>query len=695
MLKLLAIFFTVFSLSLSGNSFNDKDLEIVAKQIDTKDNILTASGDVVIYSKSTYITAGKLIYDKKNSTIELFDDISILRDDKVSFSQYLFLDLNKEKRKIKPLLLLDNSSRLWFNSEESNATSDSFILNQSRLSSCDCNEPDWSIGFSEGDYNTTKKWINTYNTTLYVKDFPILYTPYFGFPTDKTRRTGLLAPTLGYSNAEGLLYAQPIFFAPTHDYDFEYIPQIRTTRGHGNYLKFRYKDSKYSLLKIEGGIFKEKLKYKNDFKLVNAKHYGWKLDYDRSKLFSKEDHTDGLKIEYEDMNDVDYINTKYDSSTENYTDKFLESKLKYYYNTNGYYFDFDVKLYNDISKNSNDDVMQTIPAINVHKYKDKFFLKDLSYSLDIKSKRETRKVGIGAHITDIYIPISYNKELFDGYLNLELTEQVNYTNIDYTNENRYKNGNFGRNNHMIKLYTDLTKPYENYLHTLKFDISYTKPASFKKDGYIYEVTSEEQNLSIFPVTQSKENISLGLNHSFFSKKTKEQILNHRVNQVYTYNNIKKEYEEGNLENDLIVYYGNTTFSNRVFYNHELNKIVSSIIAVKYDDNKYFFDTYYDYKRDESSLEVSKNIIYDLGFKFNKFYSIGYKEEYDLVKNLSRKKQYRFNIDDKCWALSFKYVDSILASNTTDDTALRQKTFYVEFNLKQLFNMRQSYKLKER
>ena len=151
------------------------------------------------------------------------------------------------------------------------------------MSSCNCEDPAWSIGFTSGDLNTTKEWMNTYNTTLYIKDIPVFYTPYFGFPTDDTRRTGLLTPTIGYSKSEGFQYAQPIYFAPSANYDIEYTPQIRTNRGNGHTLQYRYADSMYSNLNFEAAIFTEKDSYQKKANLTNKEHYGWNLEYKRSK----------------------------------------------------------------------------------------------------------------------------------------------------------------------------------------------------------------------------------------------------------------------------------------------------------------------------------------------------------------------------------------------------------------------------
>ena len=696
--KLLIFSFLFIVVSINAATFSeDEYLQIVAKELNTKENIVTAKGKVIVYSPTFYMTAEKLIYDRNNSRLELFEDVNIIKNNEtVSFSQYAYIDLKKDTKDIKPMLLLDNNIKLWFNAKNATGINNSFKLDTATMSSCDCKDPSWSISFSSGDYNTTKQWINTYNTTLYIKNFPVFYTPYFGFPTDKTRRTGLLKPTIGFSNIEGFLYAQPIYFAPKLNYDFEYIPQNRVKRGYGHALKYRYKDSLYSNLLIETAMFKEKEEYKEKMNLVNQKHYGWNFEYQRTKLISNSNSTDGLIVKSLDMNDVDYINTKYDNDTNNYTNKFLESKVKYFYNTNNYYGDIDIRLYNDISKDNNDDVMQNIPTVSLHKYSNELFLNKLSSSVDISSTRKIRDVGLGANQTDIYIPINYHQYFFNQYLNITLSEQINYTNIKYLNNtNNYEDVNYGTNNHIIALHTDLIKPYENYLHNIQFNTTYTKPENFKKDGDIYKLTNNDSNLSIFPITQTNQSISLGLNQSLYNKRSLKEIVNHKINQLYVYNNEMNKYEKNDLQNDITYFYDFGSLSNRLIYNHNVKIITSSSTTFKYLQDNSFINIYYNYLKNKDTLFVQKNITYDIGTKFYKYYTVSYKDEYDLTQRLSKKKEYIFNIDKKCWAIDFKLIDSLVATNTTNNSVLRQNILYMELNLKQLFTLAQNYKFKQR
>jgi len=682
------------SISLFADSFKeDKNLEIISKNISMKNNIVHANGDVVVYSPNYYITADKLIYDKENSTMELFDNVTVIQGEQSrSFSEYLFINTKKDFKSSKPLMMIEDKSKIWFNVKQTKTEKNFHKFENTTLSSCDCIDPAWNISFSSGDYNNEDKWLNTYNTTLYVKGVPILYTPYFGFSTDKTRRSGILPPTLGYSADEGILYAQPIFYAPTIDFDLEFIPQIRLKRGMGFESKIRYADSPYSLLKVGLGAFYEKESYFEKEKLRNKRHDGWDIEYNRSKLFSKNDHSDGLKIDLIDMNDVDYKTTKYNDDISIASDKTITSLIRYYYNTNKYYGDIEVKSIKDLSKENSDDILKRLPQVHFHSYLDSIFLNNITYSVDLNYDRQTRKTGLSADITDLSIPITYNGKLFNDYLEFSIGEELNFKQIDYQNNNTiYENGRYATLTHVGKIQTNLVKPYKDYLHTINFSATFKKPEVLQEKGDLYSITSQDDELSVFPASELNQTLALSMNTSLYDKEILEQVVNYKISQLYTYNNLSKSYKKDDLAQNLRLTFGDFVLSNDLHYSHDLNKIVSSATTLNYKYKKAYLNSYYKYTKDKISFDNQEDLVYTVGFKFDNNYSIEYKEEIDLSSDISTKKEYIFGIDKKCWALRLKYADSVVATNTLDDSVDRQHIIYIEFNLKQLFNLQQKYK----
>ncbi len=683
--------FTTFILAESFQG--EQNLDIISKNISMQNNVITATNDVIVYSPNYYITADKLIYDRNKSTMELFGEVTVVQDGQsTSFSKYLFIDNVKDLKSSKPLLMIDEKSKIWFNVKETESKGDIHFFENSTLSSCDCIDPAWNIGFTSGDYDAKEKWLNTYNTTLFIKGVPVLYTPYFGFSTDKTRRSGLLPPTVGYSSDEGILYAQPFYYAPTIDFDLAFIPQIRHNRGYGYETNLRYADSLYSNLEANFGAFYEKDSYYEKQKLTNKRHDGWNIKYDRTKLFSKDDHSDGLKIDLIDINDIDYQTTKYNDDIAIVSDKTIESLIRYYYNTNSYYGDIEFSKIKDLSQDDSDDILQTLPKINLHKYSNSLFLNSLTYSFDVDYHRQSRHDGLNANTTDLTIPVTYTNSLFDDYLEFSLGEELNLLQIDYQKNNpRYTDGKYASLTHFGKVQTNLIKPYENYLHTINLSAAYKKPEEIQEKGDLYSINSEDNELSAFPATRLNETIELALNSSLYDKDTLEQLVNYKISQLYTHNNLSDSFEKDELAQNIRLSFGKFKLNNDTTYSHELNKIVSSSTTLDFTYDQVYFNTYYKYNKNKTTLDNQEDLVYTIGFNFDNNYSIAYREEKDLSNDLTRKKEYIFGIDKKCWALNLKYVNSVVATDTLDNSTDRQHIVYLEFNLKQLFNLQQTYK----
>jgi len=705
--KSITLLLLFFAISISAKNFTDGDkLEILAKTVYAKDEVITAQGDVLVYSPQYYITANKALYNKKESTIELFDNVNIIKDgEMITFSNYAFLNLDKEKDIFTPILLLSNIHNIWINSKTSNKQNDLITFENSTLSSCDCYNPAWSISFSKGDYNTTKQWLNTYNTTLFVNQIPVLYTPYFGFPTDKTRRTGLLRPTFGYTQSTGFDFAQPFFYAPDLNWDLEYTPQIKGSRGHGHHLAYRFKDSLVSSLEIKAGVFQEKSDYFEQSSLVNDKHYGWDLEYKRTNVIAKNDNQDGLLVSLHSLNDIDYINTQVKNNS-TLDKKLVESQIKYFYNTNNYYGDIDFKYFNDTTKVTHaqkNTTMHELPKVHLHKYSSQTFIKDLLYSVDLKFSSKTRETGLKANSTNIFIPLTYSVKLLDDYINFLYSHQITLIDIDYgNNSNNYNNAQFIENKHIFAFSTDLLKPYEGYIHTVNLKTSLTIPNISKQDGDLYSITNNSTDLNIFPVSKTKKNLTIALNQALYNKDDLSKTIAHKLTQSVVYDDTSGS-KLSDLENTVTLYYKYGTLTNKFIYNHQDNIVINSSTTGTFNKNNFTSKAYYSYSKDMANiasttesysyrdLPDAKSVTLELGYNFYKYYYLGYKEEYDLVYDISKLKRYTFNIDKRCWAFDMRIENSIVASATTDDSAIRQDIIYFEFILKPIVTINQEYK----
>ena len=252
MRKLLFLLFLTFTYLLASDK-----VEIYASKLTSSDKgIINASGGVSVLYKDYVITANRARYDKRTGALELFKNIRVNYAGKYKvLGEYAKLNIAKKERLFKPFYMLDKRSDVWMSAGSGNANKEEIDISEGTVSGCNPLDPLWTMEFSSSDYNTESKWINLYNMRLYLYDIPVLYTPYFGYSLDTTRRTGLLKPSIGLSNDEGFYYQQPIYIAEQNWWDLEILPQIRTSRGAGIYTNFRFVDSKVSHGEFKMGYF--------------------------------------------------------------------------------------------------------------------------------------------------------------------------------------------------------------------------------------------------------------------------------------------------------------------------------------------------------------------------------------------------------------------------------------------------------
>lgn len=110
----------------------------------------------------------------------------------------------------------------------------------STYSSCPPSERLWELRAQRIDVDMEDGFGTARNATLRVGRVPVLYIPWFKFPIDNTRKTGLLYPALGYNSRNGFDYRQPIYLNLAPNYDMTLEPRIMSRRGLMLGTEFRY-----------------------------------------------------------------------------------------------------------------------------------------------------------------------------------------------------------------------------------------------------------------------------------------------------------------------------------------------------------------------------------------------------------------------------------------------------------------------
>ena len=670
-------------------------IEIYAGEMKTHAQTIELSKEIVVVYGDYVLMAKRARYDKDKALLELFGNVKVLSDKKFKIlGEYARIDLHNKKRLFKPFYMLDSASQVWLSAQKGCDTQQEIDISRGVLSGCNPQDPLWQIEFSSSDYDKEKKWLNLYNAVLYIYDIPVLYTPYFGYSLDKTRRSGLLTPSFGYSSYEGLYFEQPLYIAEQNWWDLELRPQIRTKRGHGTYGTFRFIDSKSSKGEIDLGYFKEKQSYMQEYELANKHHYGANFHYTNSDLLGsmfgmKSDAQSALYVDAVYMNDVDYINLATNDTTKTSTPSQTISRANLFYNTEKDYIATYFKYYVDLTKESNARTIQQLPSLHYHRYLDTLLLDHLLYNFNVKSTYLYREQGTTSVQTDIEIPIKLRTSLFNEYLNLS------YENFIYGQSTTFKqkendflqrNGYYLRTYNQFALSTQLTKPYAETIHSIGFSASYIQNGMQKRNGFYQDNKNIDCNdpknseICIFyKLTDIQEALLLDFTQYLYDSNGK-QMLYHRLTDIIS-NPTQNNASVGELESELdLALSKSLSYYNNFLYNFSRDNFSKQFNKITYKTDKYDISFSHFYSKNFSLDTKTSYVTSALKYRYNTHYSYKAAYDYDLEKRKKKRAEIGFLYEKRCWNFGLRYAENNRPILTNNNEASSVFDRYVYFTL---------------
>jgi len=570
-------------------------VEIFSSNILYFDNLVKASGDVVVLYDNTILQADRAIYDQEKSILELFGNVVVIRSTKYTLlSDHAKFYLADKDSCFSPIFLTELQTKLWTKGKSAKKEDDTITLRNALVSSCDIDCPAWTIHFSTLEFDEKKGWLNIWNPLIYLGDVPVLYFPYIGFSVNSERKSGLLYPSFGISSRDGFIYRQPIYIAPEPTWDLEFDLNFRNLRGKGVFTTLRFVDSPYSSGSFTTGFFRNKSEYVNKYNIKNSSHYGYQFLYNSTNIFANKGNSDGLYVDLTYLRDPDYLNLQKSSIVELLYSSQIQSRINYYFDTSDYYVGVYGKYFIDTALPSNSDTVQTLPIVQLHKYQNLLFdLSQVQYSADYRLSNFFTGSGQHMQLQEINLPLTFYGSLLGDLLKYSISENmyyayIGYQNIDLSGKSSYYK--FFRNYHKIDMYADLARKYSDFFHVLQLRATYNRPSFSTESGYI------DPRVSV--LRSPKENMVLSSVNYLYDFKGKEWLY-YRISQPIYFE--KSEHDYGDIENELRVkFYKFYEFYSNVFYSYYSHDIRSESSHIKYNDKIYDIMLTHFYKKTEES-----------------------------------------------------------------------------------------------
>ena len=205
--------------------YQDRTLWADKVKVNNKTGIGKAKGHVILVTADgTRMKARESLFNLKSEQAKLFNSKGIVADQ--------FHITGKEMERLSPTRI---------------------IFKEATLTTCRGVLPDWSIEAKNADIVREDRVLLN-EAVLKVKNFPILYLPFWYAPIDTQRKSGFMAPTFGWNYLDGITFQQQFFWAINrwsdatlntrsivggwqHSLDYRYIPSNQE-RGYirGNFF---------------------------------------------------------------------------------------------------------------------------------------------------------------------------------------------------------------------------------------------------------------------------------------------------------------------------------------------------------------------------------------------------------------------------------------------------------------------------
>ncbi len=666
------------SAALPAAEETEKNIEVTAKTLHSTKTTVTGSEGVVVYYNDAVIKADKALYNKETHLLTLDGKVEMIGyKGSKEHTSHMEIDTQSNEVKFNELFLVSKND-VWLYTNTAHRLDGNYTFGRTILSSCDVNDPLWKMSAERSSYDSEQEYMKIYNTKIYFKDYPVLYTPYMGFSTNNKRSSGLLFPLFGLSSNEGFVYEQPVYWAISDSMDLEVNPQVRTRRGYGIYGTYRFVDTDHSKGALRIGYFKDKAQYVTDNDLPEDIHYGVEFNYESTRLISdwfEEDYTDGLYINSTFLNDIDYLNLQKTSLTHFGLTPLQESRLNYFLHNNDYYTGINAKYFVDTRKLDNADTLQILPAAQMHKYLSHLFVDNFTYSADLRLNNLTREKGSTLKQAELKVPFEYTTSFFEDFLSVSLGEELYYSKNFFGN-GEYPNDEYAyfSSSHKAKLFTDLTKKYDTFTHVLQPSLRYFKPGAESEKPVSFGLLTQEQK-ELFTVGLPEENFLFSLGHYFYDEKMKLKFYQ-RFSQNYYTARTKKL---ADFSNEMQYNWKNWQFYNNAVYANEFKEFREVSSRITLNESMYHITVGHTYKRqlaDETAIVPANDLNFNFSYQYNQNISLNGAITYNIDDELSKQWSFGGAYKQDCWSMIASIRRDITprpTGETLDDT------FYIQFN----------------
>jgi LPS-assembly protein len=223
-----------------GSSQEPVQLEAAELVFDQVSGTYLAEGEVVLRQGEQELRADRVRWKDDTSEAEAFGDVHFIDPDNELFGDEMFLNLASGLGQVVNGRILVREPRFHISGTTIAKTGErSYRVENGIFTSCDGPVPSWKFTARELDV-TLEGYAWAKHVKLHVYDVPVLYLPFFGYPVKTERQSGLLIPSVGYSDKRGTQLFMSYYQVIARNQDATFYLDYLSRLGLGKGLEYRY-----------------------------------------------------------------------------------------------------------------------------------------------------------------------------------------------------------------------------------------------------------------------------------------------------------------------------------------------------------------------------------------------------------------------------------------------------------------------
>ena len=620
------------------------------------------SGDVEVDRVKQRIRADEVVYNRTTGEVVASGDVKFESENISLQSPHIEID-NANNRALSEqpeFELRDRHARGHADKAER------LDLYRSRFSdvsytSCDPDNMVWHLEAGELNIDYESGIGSSTHTTLYFYDVPFLYLPYFQFPIDDRRVSGLLSVKTGYSELGGRSISAPIYWNMAPNYDMTITPTTYSDRG----LQLNT-ENRYLFNSHRGQV---DLSYLNDSERGDKRWFQqWQHEADLAYNIDAD-------VLLSDVSDEDFFYDFPDVASEYNTVRHLDRHVSFAHSGKTWGTSFFYQKYKTLNKDTDpeDRPYDRLPRLAFTLQPDPW-IDQLRTPLDIEWVDFDRDDSVTGKRSNIISAVNWKSS--DSWYFLEPELQIAFT--DYQLDDNPGDDSiqrvlptFGVDSGLI-----FERPMgstDQLLHTLEPRVYYLYTPHDNQDDIpdfdtslntrTYNNLFSNNRFTGADRIGDANQVTLGLTSRIYNDNSGDQLMSARIGQTIYFQD-RRVSLDGNRENashsDTIAEIdispnSSWLISSRLVYGEEENKVSDNDISVSYSEDGAAANLGYYYTDDE--LEQA---LVSMAYPVNERWTVVAKYHRSLQFNKPVENLVGINYESCCWGLK------ILAGQTGED-----------------------------